>query len=88
VPPATETEIRTRLREFLQSSFLYMRPGFVLHDGDSLMQKGVVDSMGVVEVLSFLQESFGVAVDDEELTEQNLGSVSAIVRFVASKQKP
>jgi acyl carrier protein len=82
----TQKEILERTRGFVKESFLYMRPGFVLGDDDKLMEKGVIDSMGVLELLEFLQGSFGVAFSDDEITEDNLGSLSSIARFVSSKR--
>src|SRR5215208_6008195 len=63
----SETAILTRVRAFIQDNFLYMLPDFVLEDDDSLMEKGVVDSMGVAEVLAFLEEEFGVNIADDEI---------------------
>lgn len=82
----TEADIIASLRRFINDNFLYMKPGFVLDDNDSLMKKGVVDSMGVMEVLGFLEESFGVIPEDHEVTEANLGTLTAIARFVAKRQ--
>lgn len=82
----TDAEIRQRLRAFLQDNFLYMKPDYVLADDDSLLQKGVVDSMGVMEVLAFLEGEFGVTPADDEITEANLGSVAAIAAFVAARR--
>jgi acyl carrier protein len=82
----TEAEILAALRQFIQDNFLYMKPGFVLGDDDSLLKKGVVDSMGVMEVLGFLEERFSVTPDDTEITEANLGSLRSIATFVRGKQ--
>lgn len=82
----TEHEILERTRKFINDSFLYMRPGFVLGDNDKLMEKGVVDSMGVMEVMEFLESEFGVTPADDEITEANLGTLAAIARFVALKR--
>ena len=81
----TESEILARLRAFLQETFLYMKPDYVLSDDDSLLKKGIVDSMGVMDVLGFLNDTFGVVPADDEVTEANLGSPRAIARFVAGK---
>jgi len=59
----------------------------VLGDDDPLLAKGVIDSMGVMEMIGFLTSEFGIAVADEEVTEENLGSVSAIARFVTGKAR-
>jgi acyl carrier protein len=81
-----ENQIRARLRTYLQENFLYMRPDFVLGDDDRLLERGVVDSMGIVEMLTFIEDEFGVKAADDEISEANLGTLSAIARFVATKQ--
>ena len=83
--PVTDTLERTRA--YVRANFLYMRPDFVLGDDDPLLAKGVIDSMGVMEMIGFLTSEFGIAVADEEVTEENLGSLQAIARFVAAKQR-
>jgi acyl carrier protein len=83
----TEQEILEQTRGFVKESFLYMRPGFVLGDHDKLMEKGVIDSMGVLELMEYLQSSFGVAFSDDEITEDNLGTLSSIARFVSAKRR-
>ena len=82
----TESEILEKVRQFILDNFLYMKPGFVLDDDDSLLKKDVVDSMGVLEVLGFLEEKFGITPADEEVTEANLGSQRAIAKFIVRKQ--
>jgi len=82
-----EREISSRVRAFLQDNFLYLRPAdFSLHDDDRLMERGVIDSMGVVEVISFIEDTFAIRVQEDEISEANLGSVGAIVAFVCRKR--
>lgn len=81
-----ETQIRTRVRAYLTENFLYMRPEYVPGDDDRLLERGVIDSMGVVEMLTFIEDEFGVQVADDEITEANLGSLRSIARFIAQKR--
>ena len=81
----TEAEILKNIRNFVVKEFLYMRPTFSIGDDDSLMKKGVVDSMGVLEVLNHLEETYGVRPEDDEITEANLGTLRAIARFTLTK---
>lgn len=83
----TRAEIITRLRGFIEETFLYMRPDFELGDDDSLMGKGIVDSMGVMEVIAFIDEELGVTVTDTDVTEQNLGTINAIANYVLARQQ-
>ena len=84
----TETEIVLRTREWIQENFLYMRPDWTLRDEDAMLGSGVIDSVGVVELVEFLESTFDIKVTDEEVTEKNLGSLSAVGRFVYAKCRP
>ena len=82
----SDNETLQAVRDFIQETFLYMKPGYVLGDDDSLIKTNVIDSMGVLEVLTFIEERFGVVPKDEDVTEANLGSPRAIARFVSARQ--
>ena len=79
------TEIVERTRAWVRENFLYMRPDWKFGDDDPLLGSGVIDSIGVIELVEFLQSAFGVKVADDEIVEQNLGSLNAIGRFVRAK---
>lgn len=81
----TETEILQALRTYCTENFLYMRPDFVLEDDMNLLKAGVLDSMGIMELVGFLDERFGVLPDDSEMTEQNMGSLRAISALVVRR---
>ena len=76
---------RHALRRFLASNFLLSEEEFPYRDDASLMESGVVDSTGVLELLSFLEETFGTPVGDHEVTPQNLDTVTSILAFVDRK---
>ena len=82
----TDPAIRGQIRTFVEENFLYMRPGLELHDDDDLLGLGLVDSLGFVELVDEVQERYGVTVRDIDITEENFGAVSAIVRFVAARR--
>lgn len=84
--PMPEAKIREKIRAYLDENFLYMRPDFVLGDDDQLLERGVVDSMGIVEMLTYIEDEFGVKAADDEISEANLGTLKAIARFIATKQ--
>ena len=81
----SNTDVLSRIRAYITDNFLYMRPGFQLADDDALLGRGIIDSIGVMELVTFVQDEFGVTVDDEQITEENFGSAAAIARFVAAR---
>jgi len=78
-------EIVERTRTWVRETFLYMRPDWKIGDDDPLLGSGVIDSVGVIELVEFLQSAFGFKIGDDEIVEQNLGSLNAIGRFVHAK---
>jgi acyl carrier protein len=77
--------IISETRTFVVENFLYARPDYALGVDDSLLQAGIMDSMGVIELVEFVQTAFGVEVKDNDITEANLGSLSAIASYVSSR---
>lgn len=78
------TDIRTDIRNFLQQDLARDLTG--VEDSTSLLQAGVLDSLGVMQLVAFLQERFGVRISDDDLVPENLESVDAIAAFVARLQ--
>lgn len=84
---AAELEIVARTREWVREHFLYMRPDWRLGIDDPLLRNGVIDSIGVVELVAWLCDAFGVTIAEAEYTEHNLGSLGAIATFVERKRR-
>ena len=84
----TEAEIREKVWTFLVSSFLYMRPDFRVEPDESLLRAGVIDSLGVMEVIGFVEDMSGIQVGEDEITEANFGTLNAIARYISSKTIP
>lgn len=79
-------DIRTEVRSFIVESFLFGDESQPLPDDLSLIDNDLVDSTGVLELVGFIEERFGVAVDDAEIVPANLDSIERIAAFVARKQ--
>ena len=82
----TPHDIAARLRDYILENFLYMRPGYEFSDTDSLLAHGIMDSMGVIELITFVQDEFDVEVGEDEITEENFGTLAAIGRFITGKR--
>ena len=79
--------IKEQVREFI-GKIAARRGVKSINDDVSLTDAGVLDSMGIFRLVSFLEESFGVAIGDEEITADNFHSINAIQDFVAAKIPP
>lgn len=79
-----EADIRKKLREFIKNNFLLGNDSN-LTDDDSFMGKGIVDSTGILEVVSFVEENFGFKLPDEDLMPENLDSINNLVKYVTSR---
>ncbi len=79
-------EINTKVRDFIAHNLLFSDNGFGYDDNDSFLQEGIVDSVGVMDLVSFVEETFAVTVDDHEITPDNFDSVNKVAQYVRSKQ--
>ena len=81
-----QDEIVARIRGFITENFLFRGDGPGLADEDSLLEAGMIDSTGILELVTFLERGFGIAVADAEIVPENLDSIAAIVSYVAGKR--
>ena len=77
--------VQSEVRQFIVESFLFGEEGG-FNDEDSFLDKGLIDSTGILEVVSFIEEEYGIEVDDEELVPENLDSVKRLSAFVERKR--
>ncbi len=80
-----ERDIKSKLREFIKNNFLLGNDSS-LNDEDSFMGKGIVDSTGILEVVSFVEENFAFKIPDEDLLPENLDSINNLVTYITKKQ--
>ncbi len=81
------SDIKEQVRDFIIENFLFGEGGEDLKDDDSFLEKGIIDSTGVLELVEWLEETFGFKVEDEELVPENLDSVNNLEAFISKKQK-
>jgi acyl carrier protein len=80
-----QTQIRAELTEFVVANYLFGDAARAPRDEDALVEAGIVDSTGVLELIEFLESRFGIEVSEAETVPQNLGSISSLTEFVTSK---
>ncbi|MFZ0708060.1 MAG: acyl carrier protein [Candidatus Korobacteraceae bacterium] len=76
-----DVEVLSRIRSFISQTFPLARRR-KLTDDDNLLTSGVIDSLGVLEIVTLLQQEYSLEVNDEELTPENFESVRSIAQFV------
>lgn len=81
-----DVRIEAPIREFIASNLLYSKEGFTYADDASLLREGIIDSLGVVELVSFLQTHFGLKVEQSDVRPENFDSVAKLAAFVRHKQ--
>jgi acyl carrier protein len=81
----SESEILRQTRQFVVENFMYMRRNKELRDDDSLLRSGVMTSLGVMELVDWVESTFGLPVEPSEITEQNFDTARSIARFIVSK---
>lgn len=77
--------MKAELRQFIIDSFAFGLEGTPLSDEDSLLETGLIDSTGVLELVAFLEERFKISVEDKEVIPENLDSINKLSRYLERK---
>jgi acyl carrier protein len=84
---AKETSTKDQIRDFIREQLAPAKGITSFRDDESLMENGVIDSLGIFRLVTFLEEAFGVRIGDEEINAENLQSVDMIDQLVQRKAK-
>ena len=79
--------MQDELHKFVVDNFMFGIEDVELSPEDSLIEKGLIDSTGILELIAFIEENYGISVDDTELLPENLDSIAALARFIDKKTK-
>jgi acyl carrier protein len=77
-------EIKTKIRTFIIDNFLFGDDNG-LKDDTSFLEEGIIDSTGVLELVTYLEEEFEISIDDEELVPENLDSIDNVAAYIERK---
>jgi len=80
-----DIQLKADLTQFILDNFLYGQDDGILGDDISFLEKGIIDSTGVLELVSFIEETYGISVDDEDLIPDNFDSLNKLSSFIAQK---
>lgn len=79
--------VEEQVRQYILENFLFSSDESLLNSDESFLDRGLIDSTGMLEVIFFLEETFGIKVADDEMIPENLDSVQKISAFVERKRK-
>ena len=78
-------QLKTELRRYITENFLFGQDDTALTDDASFLEKGLIDSTGVLEIVAHLEQEYRVSVEDEELIPQNFDSLNSLAAYVSRK---
>ncbi len=78
--------MENKIRSYILDNFLFTDDQSKLLNSDSFLEKNLVDSTGILEIITFIEEEFKLTVDDDEMVPENLDSVDNLIAFIATKQ--
>ncbi len=79
-----ETNDSSKVREYIIENFLFGE-GDSLKDDTSFLEDGIIDSTGILELVMFLEETYGIKIEDDELVPENMDSMLNIAQFLERK---
>jgi acyl carrier protein len=79
-------EQRSLIRNFIARNLLFSDGGFEYADDASFLDEGIIDSLGVIELVTFVEKQFGVSVADHELVPDNFDSVAKLDSYIQRKR--
>ena len=77
--------IEDKVKSFIQDNFLLGDKNKVIKEDESFLQGGIIDSTGVLELVNFIEETYKIKVEDEELIPENLDSIKNLVAYIKRK---
>lgn len=78
-------DVRNIVTEYVLRQLLLGDTSITIHDDDSFLEHDLIDSTGVLELVAFIEEQFGITVEDEELIPDNLDSIDNLTEYVQLK---
>jgi acyl carrier protein len=82
----TEQSVLQQVKDYVVENFMYMRKVKTVGEDESLLRTGVITSLGMMEVVGWVEDTYGVTVDPDEITEQNFDTLRGIAGFVLRKR--
>ncbi|MCM2283293.1 MAG: acyl carrier protein [Desulfobacula sp.] len=79
--------LKEKIKQFILSTFPLARKKNINYD-DPLLETGIIDSLGILEIVNYLIEELGVNIEEDDLTPENFNTILDIIRFIENKETP
>ncbi len=80
------SEIENKIRQFLAENFILSEQLDQLGNDDSFLDNGIIDSTGILELIFFVEEQFGIQIDTSEVLPENFDSINRLIAYIQRKQ--
>lgn len=74
-----------KVKRFIIDNYIFEEEPEIIDDNDSFLEKGIIDSTGVMELIMFVEETYEIEVDDEEIIPENFDSVNKLCNYIKVK---
>ena len=81
-----KSNLESEIRKFITENMLFSADGFNYDDNDSLLEAGIVDSIGVMELVTFVDKTYKITVPPEDISPDNFDSISRLANYIRLKQ--
>lgn len=78
--------IEEKIKSFISENILFTDDGYPYKNEDSFLENGIVDSMNVMEIVAYVEDTYSIKIEDNEIVPANFDSVASISNFIRSKQ--
>ncbi len=85
VKKLSSEKIKETVKEFIVQNFLFGQEDIKIDSDDSFLESGIIDSTGILELVTFIEETYGIEIADEEMLPENLDSLERISLFISNK---
>lgn len=80
-------DIKKEMKEFIINNYLLGSKDIQLNDNDSFLEKGIIDSIGVIELTNFIQDKYNIKIEVPEIIPDNLDTLNNLERYITKKLK-
>lgn len=80
--------IEKKLRQYVLNNYLFTDDESALVNEDSFLERGIIDSTGILEMISYINKEYNVVISDDEMIPENLDSINNMVAFITRKLGP